>query len=85
VSTLGYSLVALLIGGIAGAVIGVSSTLLGSAPNALQMDVTSPALIAGILLLVVVLSTVSSAFTSLYSVAFYRDLSPNEPGGVSQL
>jgi hypothetical protein len=85
VSTLGYSLVALLIGGIAGAVIGVSSTLLGSAPNALQMDVTSPALIAGIVILVVVLSTVSSAFTSLYSVAFYRDLSPNEPGGVSQL
>jgi hypothetical protein len=85
VSTLGYSLLALLIGGIAGVVIGVSSTLLGSAPNALQMDVTSPALIAGILLLVVVLSTVSSAFTSLYSVAFYRDLSPNESSGVSQL
>jgi hypothetical protein len=85
VSTLGYSLVALLVGGTAGVVIGVSSTLLGSAPDALQMEVTWPALIAGILLLVVVLSTVVSAFTSLYSVAFYRDISPTETGGVSQL
>jgi hypothetical protein len=84
-STLGYSLVSLVIGGLAGAVVGVSSTVVGNAPNALDVEFTSPAVIAGILLLVVVLSTLSSAFTSLYSVAFYRDISPNETDGVSQL
>ena len=85
-STLGYSLVGLVIGGGAGIVIGVTSTLInGNAPGMMDLSASSPALIGGLILLVIVLSTASSAFGSLYSVAFYRDLDPNETDSVSQL
>jgi hypothetical protein len=85
-STLGYTLVTLLLGGAAGVVIGgVSGLLSGDLPAALGIDASSWPLLAGLLLVVLVLSTLSSAFTSLYSVAFYRDLTPAETDGVTRL
>lgn len=87
VSTLGYTLLTALIGGTLGLVIGGTSALVsGQTLDALGISVSSVPLIAGLLVFVVVLSTLTSAFTSLYSVAFYRDLTPEQTGtDVSQL
>jgi hypothetical protein len=76
VSTLGYSVLAFLISGTIGAVTGVGSVLLtGDGMSALGIDASSLPLIAGLTVVIIVLSTLSSAVYSLYSVAFYRDIS----------
>jgi hypothetical protein len=85
-STLGYSVVVFLGGGTLGLVGGVASTLIsGDVPGTMDLGVTAPALVAGLILFVYVVSTLSSVFASLYSVAFYRDLGVDEASGVSQL
>mgnify|MGYP006275971021 FL=1 len=74
-ATLGYSVIAFIITGVIGTVSSSASVVLSSETTTLGgLSADTLPLIGGIALVVVVLSTLSSAFGSLYSVSFYRQL-----------
>jgi hypothetical protein len=76
VSTLGFSVLVFLFSGTLGAATGVGSVALsGDGLSALGLDVSTLPVIAGIVVAIVLLNTLASTVYSLYSVAFYREIS----------
>jgi len=78
VSTLGYTLLATVLGGVAGLVFAVAG-LLASPRSAAALPVPELSLAGtvGVAGLVVLLGTLFGGFFAVYSVAFYRALDPN--------
>jgi len=73
VSTLGYFVVAIAVGGVTGiGGVGVS-TLLGPGGTSAVAHDLDPGLVAGLLVVLFAVSAVISAFGSVYQVAFYDD------------
>jgi hypothetical protein len=82
VSTLGYSVLVGILGGIAGGVFGIASLL--SSPqstSALALPEVSLAGVVGVTLLVIAFGTLFGGFFGVYSVAFYRTINPGVTDG----
>jgi hypothetical protein len=77
-STLGYTLVLALIGGVFG-VFGAVFGLLGTPQTAGGIPTPSLGIVAVAAVLFVVLTGIVGAFSMTYGVAFYRDIRPTEP------
>lgn len=76
-ATLGYTVVAGLLGGLAGAALGVTSALVSpEAAELMAVPDVSLGLLLGATLLVVVVTTLFGGFFAVYSVAFYRSINP---------
>jgi hypothetical protein len=74
-ATLGYSVIAFVIGGVLSITSSGASALLSSERATLAgLNPESLPLLGGVALVVVVVSTLSSAFGPLYSVSFYHQL-----------
>ena len=82
VSTLGYSVLVGILGGVAGGVFGIASLL--SSPqstSALALPEVSLAGVVGVTLLVIAFGTLFGGFFGVYSVAFYRTINPGVTDG----
>ena len=81
-STLGYSVLVGVLGGLAGGVFAVASMLVSPRSTAvLPLPQLSVAGTAGVALLLVVLGALFGGFFGVYSVAFYRTIDPGVPAG----
>lgn len=82
VSTLGYSVLVGLLGGVAGGVLGIASLLTSpQSTSALALPQVSMVGIDGVTLLVIAFGTLFGGFFGVYSVAFYRTINPGVTDG----
>lgn len=82
VSTLGYSILVGVLGGIAGLVFGGASILISpQSTNTVTLPHVSLAGSVGVALLIVVLGSLFGGFFGVYSVAFYRAITPRDING----
>jgi hypothetical protein len=73
VSTLGYSLIGIVIGGLAGIIFGAASIIMSPQSTTMfSLPDPSPLLVVGMGFIVVAGGTLSGGFFAVYSVSFYR-------------
>jgi len=83
VSTLGYSVLVGILGGVAGGVFGVASLLTSpQSTSVLALPEVSLVGVVGVTLLVIAFGTLFGGFFGVYSVAFYRTINEGASEGV---